>query len=66
MKIITQCPLCGYSWLLDESAVDRRIRCQNCHRLFKVPKLEDLPKAAKVIKNAKGTVYVDESGKTYG
>jgi hypothetical protein len=66
MKIITQCPLCGYSWLLDESAADKRIRCQNCHRLFKVPKLEDLPKAAKVIKDAKGTVYVDESGKTYG
>jgi len=66
MKIITQCPLCGYTWLLDESAADRRIRCQNCHRLFKVPKLEDLPKAAKVIKDAKGTVYVDESGKTFG
>jgi hypothetical protein len=66
MKIITQCPLCSYSWLLDESAADKRIRCQNCHKLFKVPKLEDLPKAAKVIKDAKGTVYVDESGKTYG
>jgi hypothetical protein len=31
-----------------------------------VPKLEDVPKAAKVIKDAKGTVYVDESGKTFG
>lgn len=66
MQIISQCPLCGYSWLLDDSAADKRIRCQNCHKLFKVPNLEDVPKAAKVIKNAKGTVYVDEAGRTYG
>jgi len=66
MKIISQCPLCGYTWLLDESAADRRIRCLNCLRLFKVPKLEEVPEAEKVIKNAKGTVYVDEAGKTFG
>jgi hypothetical protein len=66
MRIIAQCPLCGFSWLLSDSAADKRIRCENCHRLFKVPKLEDVPKAAKVIKDAKGTIYVDESGKTYG
>ena len=66
MQIISQCPLCGYTWLLDDSAADRRIRCINCHKLFKVPKLEDVPKAVKVIKGAKGTVYVDESGKTFG
>ena len=34
--------------------------------LFKVPKLEDVPEAARVIKDSKGTVYVDESGKTFG
>jgi hypothetical protein len=66
MQIISQCPFCGYSWKLDDSAADKRIRCKNCNRLFKVPKLEDIPKAAKVIKDSKGTVYVDESGKTFG
>jgi hypothetical protein len=66
MQIISRCPLCGYTWLLDDSAADRRIRCINCHKLFKVPKLEEVPKAVKVIKGAKGTVYVDESGKTFG
>jgi predicted Zn finger-like uncharacterized protein len=66
MKIIAQCPHCGFSWRLDETAADRRIRCKNCLRLFKVPKLEDLPKAVKIIKDAQGTVYVDESGKTFG
>jgi hypothetical protein len=66
MQIIAQCPVCGYSWLLDDTAADRRIRCRNCRKLFKVPKLEDVPKAARVIKGAKGTVYVDEAGKTYG
>jgi len=66
MQIIAKCPECGFTWLLDESAADRRIRCINCRRLFKVPTLEDVPKAAKVIKGAKGTCYVDESGKTYG
>jgi transposase-like protein len=66
MQIISQCPFCGYYWLLDDSAADRRIRCKNCKRLFKVPNLEDVPKAVKAIKGSKSTVYVDESGKTYG
>ncbi|MHC4658125.1 MAG: hypothetical protein ACYS83_02960 [Planctomycetota bacterium] len=66
MQIIAQCPRCGSAWLLDCSAADRRIRCRKCRRLFKVPKLEDVPKAAKVIRQAKGTIYVDETGKTYG
>jgi len=66
MQIIAQCPRCGHNWLLDSSAADRRIRCQRCRRLFKVPKLEEVPKAVKVIKQAKGTIYVDQNGKTYG
>ena len=66
MQIISQCPFCGYSWLLDDSAADRRIRCEKCHKLFKVPKLDEVPEARKVIKDSKGTVYVDESGKTFG
>jgi DNA-directed RNA polymerase subunit RPC12/RpoP len=66
MQIIAQCPGCGNSWLLDSSAADRRIRCPRCRRLFKVPKLEEVPKAVKVIKQAKGAIYVDQNGKTYG
>ena len=66
MQIIAQCPACGSAWLLDSSAADRRIRCRKCGRLFKVPKLDEVPKAVKVIKHAKSTIYVDEAGKTYG
>jgi len=66
MQIIAQCPACGSTWMLDGSAADRRINCRKCGKLFKVPKLEEVPKATKVIKQAKGTIYVDETGKTYG
>ena len=66
MQIIAQCPRCGTSCLLEASAADRRIRCQKCRRLFKVPKLDELPKAVKIINQAKGTIYVDPSGKIYG
>lgn len=66
MQIIAQCPGCGNSWLLDTAAADHRIRCLKCRTLFKVPKLEEVPKAVKVIKQAKGAIYVDQTGKTYG
>jgi len=66
MQIIAKCPNCGHIWLLDADAADRRIRCQKCRRLFKVPKLDEVSKAVKVIKQAKGTIYVDQNGKTYG
>lgn len=66
MQIIAQCPKCDSVWLLDSSAADRRISCRKCGRLFKVPKLDEVPKAAKVIKQAKGTIYVDEVGQIYG
>lgn len=66
MHIIAQCPGCGSSWLLDASAADRRMTCQSCNRLYKVPKLEELPEAAKIVKQAKGAVYVDHKGNTYG
>jgi ribosomal protein S27AE len=66
MQIIAQCPRCGSAWLLSSTAADRRVKCRKCFKLFKIPKLEEVPKAIKVIKRAKGTIYVDESGKTYG
>lgn len=66
MQIIAQCPKCRNNWRLDAGAADRRVRCPKCRKLFKIPKLEDVPKATEVIKQAKGSIYVDESGKTYG
>jgi ribosomal protein S27AE len=65
MQIIAQCPRCGNISLLDADAADRRIKCTKCHRLFKVPKLEEVPKAVKIIRQAKTTIYVDQNGKTY-
>jgi uncharacterized protein (DUF983 family) len=66
MQIIAKCPRCGSGWLLEGGAADRRVRCRTCGRLFKVPRPDEVPKAAKVIEQAKGTIYVDETGKTYG
>ncbi len=66
MRIIARCPGCGDSWLLDSGTADTRVRCPGCYQLFKVPKLEDVPKATEVIKDAKSSIYVDEDGRTYG
>lgn len=66
MQIIARCPNCGNRWVLDPDAADKRMRCGQCHRLFKVPKPEDVPKAFKIIKQSKSKLYVDEDGKTYG
>jgi len=66
MQIIARCPVCGSGWLLGESAADRRIRCRKCGRLFKVPRLEEVPKAINIISQAKTTTYVDQDGRTYG
>ena len=66
MQIIAKCPRCSSAWLLESSAADRRIQGRKCGRLFKVPTPDEVSKAAKVIKQAKGTIYVDEAGKTYG
>ncbi|HBG26575.1 MAG: hypothetical protein A2Y10_16255 [Planctomycetes bacterium GWF2_41_51] len=65
MQIIAKCPDCSNTWLLDASAADRRITCQTCGRLFKVPKLDEIQKAVKLIKKSKGMIYVDENGQTY-
>jgi predicted Zn finger-like uncharacterized protein len=66
MQIIARCPECSSVWQLDSSAADRRITCGKCGRLFKVPKPDELPEAARLIEQAKGDIYVDEAGRTYG
>ncbi|UCG46224.1 MAG: hypothetical protein JSU94_12040 [Phycisphaerales bacterium] len=66
MDVIAKCPRCGMSRLLDAAATDRRIRCRRCNRLFKVPSLDEIPKATSTIKQARTTIHVDEDGRTYG
>jgi tRNA(Ile2) C34 agmatinyltransferase TiaS len=66
MHIIAKCPRCGYHWWLDGSAADRRLRCRKCFRLLKVPDLTEVPEAAAIVNQAKGELYVDDAGKTYG
>ena len=66
MQIIAQCPFCKNSWVLDDKHQDKRIHCNKCGRVFRVPKLDEIPKAATIIRESKSTIYVDESGKTFG
>ena len=66
MEIIAQCPICSCTWLLDEGKADKRLYCTKCGRPFKIPMLEEVPKAKNVIEQAKGIVYVNERGKTFG
>ena len=66
MQIIAQCPWCSHCWLLAEDAADRRITCPACRQLFKIPPLHEVPRAARIIKQARGTIYVDQHGNTYG
>ena len=66
MEIIAQCPKCQARWMLDSSATDRRLSCPACHRLFKVPKLEELEKATRILRDSKTSLYVDQEGRVYG
>lgn len=66
MQIIARCPECSSTCRLAGSAADRRITCQKCGILFKVPKSDESSRAAKLIEQTKGAIYVDEAGRTYG
>jgi len=66
MDIIAKCPRCANPQRMQADSADKRIRCPKCHLLFKVPRLDEIPKAVKAIKDAKTGVHVDKSGKTYG
>jgi len=66
MQIIAKCPVCKSSWMLDEKHQDRRIKCKKCGQIFRVPHIDEIPKAADVIKESKSSIYVDESGNTFG
>lgn len=66
MQIIAQCPECSNRLMLDDSAADRRITCPKCFMLFKIPKLQQVPKALEIVEKTNGHIYVDQSGQTYG
>ena len=66
MEIIAQCPACNASWLLDEISQDKRIKCKKCGKIFRVPKVEELPNAKNIIRDAKSIIYVDEKGRLFG
>ena len=66
MQILAKCPRCGQILQLSLSAADRRLTCPRCRGLFKVPEPAYLEKAMEVLKNAEGTVFVDQDGNVYG
>ena len=66
MQIIAKCPRCRNTCRLNGLAADRRVECPECGRLFKVPPLGEMPKATRILKQAKGKIMVDQDGKTYG
>ena len=65
MQIVAKCSRCAKQILLGSDAQDRRITCPRCKCLFKVPKLNQIPKAAEIIEQAKSHVYVDKNGNTF-
>jgi ssDNA-binding Zn-finger/Zn-ribbon topoisomerase 1 len=66
MHMIVQCPYCGYRWWLEANAADRRLRCPKCFALLKVPHLSEVSKAAGIINQAPGELYVDDAGNLFG
>ena len=66
MQIYTKCPGCKFEARLDVAAADRRLRCPKCRLLFKVPALEEVDKALKIVETSQGQIFVDEQGNIYG
>ena len=66
MQILAKCPKCAQTLPLTIAEADKRIKCPKCYRLFKVPDLEHMKKAMKVIKNANSNIFVDQDGNIYG
>ena len=66
MELLAKCPRCGEVIHLGLSDADKRKRCTKCGSLFKVPDINHLQEALKVIQKANTTIYVDQDGKSYG
>ncbi len=66
MKLLAQCPVCRMTMELSMNDADKRIRCQRCRRLFKVPDMEKMKTAMERLAGAASDVFVDEQGNVYG
>lgn len=66
MNILAKCPKCGRVLQFTSDKADTRTTCPACAKRFKLPPLEQMEKAVRVIDGAKATVFVDQKGKTYG
>jgi hypothetical protein len=64
--IIAKCPRCSYRWWLDADAADRRVRCRKCFTFLRIPDLAELPESTRLLRQARGTLYVDDAGKVFG
>lgn len=66
MEVIAKCPGCQTQWEMDKNAVDRRVTCSQCGCLFRIPMLQEIPKATQVLRGARSCLFVDKEGHTYG
>ena len=66
MELLAKCPRCGEVIHLKLGDADKRKRCPKCGSIFKVPDIDHLQEALKVIQKAKTSIYVDQDGKSYG
>ncbi len=60
MELLAKCPRCGEVIHLKLGDADRRKRCTKCRSIFKVPDIDHLQEALKVIQKANTTIYVDQ------
>ena len=66
MRLICKCPRCRTKNALTIEDADKRKRCTECKRLFKVPGPEQLKNALEILETAKTDIYVDVEGNIYG
>ncbi|HSV27294.1 MAG TPA: hypothetical protein VLH60_05320 [Sedimentisphaerales bacterium] len=66
MKVLAKCPQCSRVAELGADAPDRRLKCAQCGRRFKVPAWSELEDAARIIRTDNGAIYIDENGRVYG
>ncbi len=65
MKIIAKCPRCNHKLPFTLDDADKRVRCSNCEKLFKIPDIKTLQPAIDAIKDSKANIYVDAKGNVY-
>jgi hypothetical protein len=66
VRVLAKCPQCKRITEFGEDSPDRRLKCAWCGRLIKIPPLEELENAGRLIRTAEGAIYIDENGRLYG